>query len=124
MGEGVPSRFTLSKDLGAQEERLYLNESKHPFSPILCGRSHSRDNNGQRLHVKTLEPEGQVLSSATNHLHDCGQSTEHPQAPVSSSVSDTWLEMCVLLSVVPGTLAAPRGAGCCCYKTTTIPSLP
>lgn len=135
MGEGVPSRFTLSKDLGAQEERLYLSESKHTFSLGItsisknendfCGRSHSRDNSGQRLQMKTLDPEGQVLSSGTNHLHDCGQiTTECPQAPVSPSMSNMWLEMCVLLSIVPGILAAPRGAGCCCYKTTMIPSLP
>lgn len=44
--------------------------------------------------MKTLEPEGQVLSSATNHLYDCGQITEHPQAPVSSSVPNMWLEVC------------------------------
>lgn len=31
---------------------------------------------------------------------------------------------CVLLSTAPGALAAPRSAGCCCYKTTAIPSLP
>lgn len=74
--------------------------------------------------MKTLDPEGQVLSSATNHLHDCGQITERPQAPVSSSVSNMWLEMCVLLSIMAGILAAPRGADCCCYKIATIPSLP
>lgn len=74
--------------------------------------------------MRILDPEGQVLSSATNHLHDCGQITDRPQAPVSSSVSNMWLEMCVLLSIMPGILAAPRDDGCCCYKTTTIPSLP